>query len=208
MVSQGLLWEKVEVIKKNENWYYIVMEEDKIQVLRRSGDLVKYPIRNGDMSMPNTVGDVVDKSNLDSDVKHNESQIIDKNLPNNQFESTKNNLDNISKNYSSELELPKQSYNKGNLDKKAKSYSGEHEALFAYKTKSKLLPLLHKIEELSERKVVLLEEISIVDSDLQAISQGIKALQEQYEEEVKSIKERFELFETSLSLINKMIERK
>ena len=184
------------------------MEEDKIQVLRRSGDWVKYPIRNGDMSMPNTVGGVVDKSNLDSDVKHNESQIIDKNLPNNQFESTKNNLDNISKNYSSELELPKQSYNKGNLDKKAKSYSGEHEALFAYKTKSKLLPLLHKIEELSERKEVLLEEISIVDSDLQSISQGIKDLQEQYEEEVKSIKERFELFETSLSLINKMIERK
>ena len=67
---------------------------------------------------------------------------------------------------------------------------------------------MHKIEELSERKEVLLEEISIVDSDLQAISQGIKALQEQYEEEVKNIKERFELFETSLSLINKMIERK
>ena len=53
------------------------MEEDKILVLRRSGDWVKYPIRNGDMSMTNTVGDVVDKSNLDSDVKHNESQIID-----------------------------------------------------------------------------------------------------------------------------------
>ena len=69
------------------------MEEDKIQVLRRSGDWVKYPIRNGDMSMPNTVGDVVDKSNLDSDVKHNESQIIDKDLPNNQVESTKNNLE-------------------------------------------------------------------------------------------------------------------
>ena len=41
------------------------MEEDKIQVLRRSGDWAKYPIRNGDMSMSNTAEDIVDKSNLD-----------------------------------------------------------------------------------------------------------------------------------------------
>ena len=55
---------------------------------------------------------------------------------------------------------------------------------------------------------LLLEEINGIDADLQTISLDIKSLKENYEEEVKSIKERFELFDTSLSLINKMIERK
>ena len=184
------------------------MEEDNIQILRRSGDWVKYPIKHGDMSVANTEEAAVDKLASDSNSHQEYSELNSKDSHHTKSDSSQKNLNELKKDESLKGQDINKNFPEENLNSDTKEYTGEHEILFAQKTKNKLLPLLYKIEKLSDRKEILLEEVQQIDSDLNAVSENIKNIQEKYEAEVKGIQERFEMFETSLSLINKMIERK